>query len=48
MTYHLDWTVFPFAHTIAEVLDLSAFVLVRSRRPCTPACAGRRSRRPRS
>ena len=28
MTYHLDWTVFLFAHTIAEVLDLSAFILV--------------------
>ena len=28
MTYHLDWTVFLFAHTIAEVLNLSAFVLV--------------------
>jgi hypothetical protein len=28
MTYHLDWTVFLFAHTISEVLDLSAFVLV--------------------
>ena len=28
MTYHLDWTVFLFAHTIAEVLDLIAFVLV--------------------
>jgi hypothetical protein len=28
MTYHLDWTVFVFAHTIAEVLDLVAFVLV--------------------
>jgi hypothetical protein len=28
MTYHLDWTVILFAHTIAEVLDLSAFVLV--------------------
>ena len=28
MTYHLDWTVFLFAHTIAEVLDLSAFALV--------------------
>jgi len=25
MTYHLDWTVFLFAHTI---LDLGAFVLV--------------------
>ena len=44
MTYHLDWTVFLFAHTIAEVLDLAAFVLVfaaaRLRR-----CAGRPSRR---
>ena len=28
MTYHLDWTVFLFAHTIAEVLDLGAFILV--------------------
>lgn len=28
MTYHLDWTVFLFAHTIAEVLDLGAFVLL--------------------
>ncbi len=28
MTYRLDWTVFLFAHTIAEVLDLVAFVLV--------------------
>ena len=28
MTYHLDWTVFLFAHTIAEVLDLTAFVFV--------------------
>jgi hypothetical protein len=28
MTYHLDWTVFLFAHTIAEVLDLGAIVLV--------------------
>src|ERR1044071_4493151 len=28
MTYHLDWTVFLFAHTIAEVLDLAAFVCV--------------------
>ena len=28
MTYHLDWTVFLFAHTVAEVLDLTAFVLV--------------------
>jgi hypothetical protein len=28
MTYHLDWTVFLFSHTISEVLDLVAFVLV--------------------
>lgn len=28
MTYHLDWTVFLFAHTIAEVLDLVGFALV--------------------
>jgi hypothetical protein len=28
MTYHFDWTVFLFAHTIAEALDLAAFVLV--------------------
>ncbi len=28
MTYHLDWTIFLFAHTIAEVLNLVAFVLV--------------------
>ncbi len=28
MTYHLDWTVFLFAHTIAEVLDVIAFILV--------------------
>ena len=28
MTYPLDWTIFLFAHTIAEVLDLVAFVLV--------------------
>ena len=30
MTYHLDWTVFLFAHTIAEVLDLLAFILAFS------------------
>lgn len=30
MTYHLDWTVFLFAHTVAEVLDLVAFILVFS------------------
>ena len=28
MTYHLDLTIFLFAHTIAEVLDLVAFILV--------------------
>ncbi|MCO5176247.1 MAG: hypothetical protein M9890_04625 [Thermomicrobiales bacterium] len=28
MTYHLDWTIFLFAHTVAEVLDLSAFILI--------------------
>jgi hypothetical protein len=28
MTYHLDWTVFLFAHTVAEVLDLFAFILI--------------------
>lgn len=28
MTYHLDWTVFLFAHTISEVLDLGAFICV--------------------
>jgi len=28
LTYHLDWTVFLFAHTISEVLDLLAFILV--------------------
>lgn len=28
LTYHLDWTVFLFAHTISEVLDLAAFILL--------------------
>ena len=28
MTYHLDWTTFLFAHTIAEVLNVVAFGLV--------------------
>lgn len=28
MTYHLDWTVFLFAHTIAEVLALVSFALI--------------------
>jgi uncharacterized membrane protein len=30
MTYHLDWTVFLFAHTVAEVLDLVGFILIFS------------------
>ena len=28
MTYHVDWTIFLFAHLISEVLDLAAFILV--------------------
>ncbi|HET7686090.1 MAG TPA: hypothetical protein VFM19_06795 [Candidatus Limnocylindria bacterium] len=28
MTYHLDWTVFLFAHTISEVLNLAAVALI--------------------
>jgi len=28
MTYHLDWTIFLFAHTVSEVLDLVAFILI--------------------
>ena len=43
MTYHLDWTVFLFAHTIAEVLDLAAFVAVFAA-PSTPRRAGRSTR----
>ncbi len=30
MTYHLDWTTFLFAHTISEVLNLLAFILIFS------------------
>ena len=30
MTYHLDWTTFLFAHTISEVLDVVAFILIFS------------------
>ena len=30
MTYHLDWTVFLFAHTVSEVLDLLGFILIFS------------------
>jgi hypothetical protein len=28
LTYHLDWTVFLFAHTVSEVLDLLAFIVI--------------------
>lgn len=28
ITYHLDWTVVLFAHTISEVLDLVAFIVL--------------------
>ena len=28
MTYHLDWTIFLFAHLLSEVLDLLAFALI--------------------
>jgi hypothetical protein len=28
ITYHLDWTVFLFAHTVSEVLVLLAFICV--------------------
>ena len=28
MTYHLDWTVFLFAHTLAEVFMAAGFVVV--------------------
>ncbi len=28
LTYHLDWTVILFAHTLAEVCDLLAVILV--------------------
>jgi hypothetical protein len=28
ITYHLDWTVFLFAHTVSDALNLIAFVLV--------------------
>ena len=47
MTYHLDWTVFLFAHTISEVLDAAAFVLVfvaavaRVSAPATSTAASR-------
>lgn len=41
MTYHLDWTVFLFAHTIAEVLNLVAFVAVFAGAVWQAAGAGR-------
>ncbi|MCZ7538304.1 MAG: hypothetical protein M5T61_21805 [Acidimicrobiia bacterium] len=43
MTYHLDWTVFLFAHTVSEVLDLLAFILIFSwtARRATSAVAAR-------
>jgi hypothetical protein len=28
MTYHVDWTTFLFSHTISEVLDAGAFILI--------------------
>jgi hypothetical protein len=28
MTYHLDWTLSLFAHTVSEVLDLLAFIAI--------------------
>jgi hypothetical protein len=45
MTYHLDWTVFLFAHTVSEVLDLLAFILVfaaATQRAIVGAAAGAR------
>lgn len=43
-TDHLDWTVFLFAHTVSEVLDLLAFILIfagaAKRVLRTPAGAG--------
>ena len=44
MTYHLDWTVFLFAHTVSEVLDLLAFILIFSWtvRRATGSAAGSR------
>ncbi len=35
ITYHMDWAVFLFAHTISEVLDLVAFVLIFAGAPRT-------------
>ena len=46
MTYHLDWTTFLFAHTISEVLDAAAFILVfvaASARILAPSTAASRA-----
>jgi len=43
LTYHLDWTVVLFAHTISEVLDLGAFILVFAGLSRQLAAASRRS-----
>ena len=46
MTYHLDWTTFLFAHTISEVLDAGAFILVfvaASARILSPSTAASRA-----
>ncbi len=48
MTYHLDWTVFLFAHTIAEVLDLVGFILVFAGAFQTVRSIARASTAPRS
>jgi hypothetical protein len=46
MTYHLDWTVFLFAHTVSEVLMLGAVVLlfVGATRDVTAALRGSEGR----
>jgi hypothetical protein len=45
MTYHLDWTVFLFAHTISEVAVLGGIVLVfaGAARGVTAALGGERA-----
>ncbi|HEX6940198.1 MAG TPA: hypothetical protein VF158_12360 [Longimicrobiales bacterium] len=46
LTYHLDWTVILFAHTVAEVLDAVAIVLLFvafGRRAVAAAKAGARA-----
>ena len=44
MTYHLDWTVFLFAHTISEVLDLSRSSSSSSPPPSASASSAAASR----